>query len=216
MKNLFLLFPLLFLFAAPVNAAEDKAERVAQAVENTAQVVEEEARATTEAVAQNATTLTEFSVNKLEQFFSIAEDVMQKYGGEAVDLGLNVLRIDALSRLLLPFVGVVVSIILIIVGIKYIIPEKRKYTKQFYDDLAAKGYGRRSIAEDALYGQLHRFAGQEEFDVCLWSESRMVLGGIYGVITIIIAICSVINLLNIWYWIGIFYPEIYAVYKYIL
>lgn len=40
-----------------------------------------------------------------------------------------------------------------------------------------------------------------------------IFGGIVGFITVLITFLS---LANIWYWVGIFYPELYAVYKMVL
>lgn len=130
-----------------------------------------------EVVTTTVSPLTEFSLDKMEKFFAAAEKVLAQYGGDAVDLGLNVLRIDALSILLPSLLGVCVGVVLMVQALK-VIP-----TIDFDKAITAK---------QAMFGFLSPL-------LCLP-----------------IFVENLPDATNLWAWVGTFYPELYAVHKFLL
>lgn len=120
--------------------------------------------------------------DQMATYFDAAKAVMEQYGGDVVDLGLNVLRIEAISEL---------SIFIMLPVLAY----------GFYKA------GNKIMA-------LHKAE--------LLKEKRYYDGWI-GVVALLswgvtasLAVSSVIGLFNIWAWVGMFYPELYAVHKFLL
>lgn len=144
----------------------DKQTEVGQAVQEVADTIEDK-----------ATTLTEFSMDKMEGFFDAAQKVLQQYGGDAVDLGLNVLRIDAFSQLLPGVLALCVLFLTLKVANPIV-----KFKQADADN-------------DSIAG----------------------IVGVLGCVSLLIAgVVTFANLFNVWAWVGLFYPEIYAVHKFLL
>ncbi len=175
-------------------------------------------------VEQKAANLTEFSMDKMEQFFDAAQKVLAQYGGDVAELGLNVLRIEAASELILPLVFVVAAIV-----VALNLRRMRSINCEVLSILN-KDYGARySWDKDIL--KAHNldphacFSGltQEQKDKVMATASPAPFfadsnlpQAITGVATLVVGLFSLSLLINLWAWVGIFYPELYAVHKFLL
>ena len=122
--------------------------------------------------------VTEVVFDRMEQYFDAAKHVIEQYGGDVAELGLNALRVGALSEILFP----VVSTVFLLVLIKHALPAYRWGAKP---ENNSNGLG---------------------FFIPLF------LGGGH----LLLLFLAIKYSLNIWAWVGIFYPELYAVHKFIL
>lgn len=120
--------------------------------------------------------------DKLEQYFQAATEVITKYGGQAVDLGLMVLRIEAGQGLVFGLCGLIVGAYLLM----------GRYSPATLLKLCNDSYG---DGKDVVY-----------FFGTLFSALGVVIG----------FVMAAVNLFDIWNWIGIVYPEAYAVHKFLL
>jgi hypothetical protein len=161
------------MIAVPLQAGEvdPNVERMAQSVEKVAETV-------TKGVADTQLASTELAFDKMEGYFTAAQGVIEKYGGDVATLGLNALRIDAASTLVVPFLCFVVGILAALIGYKGI-PWAKRIDKRW----------------------------ETPIPVSMWA---LALGGP------VVAIVSFLNLFKIWAWAGIFYPELWAIHKFIL
>jgi hypothetical protein len=167
------------LFTVPLQATEGgvdaNVERVAQSVEKVAETV-------SKSVSEAQLAGTELAFDRMEGYFTAAQGVIEKYGGDVAALGLNALRIDAISEVLPPLLLIIVFSILIF---KVFLPTAiRKWNEGDMDDAA---------------------------DFFPWLT--------YAAPTISLSVCTLVNLtylFNIWAWAGVFYPELWAIHKFIL
>lgn len=186
--------------------------------------------------AQEAAGLVDFSIAKLQEFFTAVEGVLQQYGGDVVDLGLAVLRIDAASQLLVP--------IFLVTTLPILLYKLWNYKVECTDDLSGlviaveTNYVDRKRTQDLM---IHRAFGVSSScvigNIAQVEKARLLESKPYGgpspwkvsdlgdwavfmfiaISTITIAlVISLYNLINLWAWIGMFYPEAYAVHKILL
>mgnify|MGYP000247428932 CR=1 FL=1 len=128
----------------------------------------------------------EYSLSKFDEFLAAAQNIISQYGGDAAELGLNALRIEALSTIAAPFIILVLTILYFIFLVK-------KHYKFAAD--RCKPYPH----------DLHRV-----------DESAM---GLFYAPLLIITFFTIVNiycLLDAWSWVGIFYPELYAVHLFLI
>lgn len=141
----------------------------------TVQEVGAQAKEVVVVAATEATEALEFTFDKIEGYFGKVQEVVEKYGGDVANLGLNVLRIDAASHLISP-------LILFLVLLCFV-----KYVLRYIRHIHSLGYENPWVFLQAFpigYGISLSF--------------------------------QISELANIWSWVGIFYPELYAVYKFLL
>lgn len=171
-------------------------------------------------------TVTTLVSDKLIQYMDAAEKVITQYGGDAVHLGLNVLRIEVLSNLFLMLYVIPLLLVAYWVrpkpsGVPMSIPREK------IEALIKKGYGSRSGAEDRIVASAtgsrstntvpadldERMAGNQ-ID---WSQEeswiRLIVVTTCTVATIPILSKSI---LDVWNWVGLFWPEAYAVHKFLM
>ena len=116
--------------------------------------------------------------DKILQYMTATEELLVTYGGDAADLGLNVLRIEAGYNLILALAGMILAGV--ITWLSYTTPKRLGLEKDWPDHPVI----------------LVKVIGS--------------IGGVIGVIT------NGANFINIWNWVGLFWPEAYAVHKFIL
>ena len=178
-------------------------QTIQQVADNTSAGIQKVADTTAQAVdqvAEKAGSLSDLGVEKLQAFFDLAEKVMAQYGGEAVDLGLNVLRIDAFSNMY----GELIMLLVIAFTVKPVTAFMKKW---FADCTAAATY---ELLEEGVERQ-RLYHISRTWDLTLRVFFGWAMGGIYTAI----ALGNIVSL-NLWAWIGIFYPELYAVNKLVL
>jgi len=121
-----------------------------------------------------ATEVTEAVFGKMEEYFDAAKQVIETYGGDVADLGLNVLRIEAGAMLVLPLIAMVFLLSVV------------KYIKRVN-----------------IWG----FSADNNCDAP---------AVIVPLVVDAIVVFTVYKVFSIWAWVGLFYPELYAVHKFIL
>ena len=128
-----------------------------------------------------STETVEFVFDKLDGYMSAAQSVIDTYGGDAADLGLMALRIEAASDLIIPliFTGLLIAIL------RYLLP------------IMIKGW-------------------KDEYDGRSNNEAATVVGTVGCGLAGFGLILSTIEVLDIWAWVGMFYPEAYAVHLFLL
>jgi len=141
------------------------------------ELVKETSNATTEA-AQAATATVSSISDGLDKYFDAAAEIISKYGGDVAELGLNVLRIDAVSVLIGPIVFL--SVLL------YGVPTVLQFCKNIYKWQTDEPHNPYSLLYVIPCGYV------------------VVLAHVAG------------QALNVWAWVGLFYPEVYAVHKFLL
>ena len=162
-------------FSIPLQAAEGavdaNVERVAQSVEKVAETV-------SKSVSEAQLAGTELAFDRMEGYFTAAQGVIEKYGGDVAALGLNALRIDAITHIAPNLVGMIILLTIAFCGYK-LLPTV--------------------IEKDPKYNT--------PLIIVPWI--MMIAGGVGGVVNLAL-------LFNIWAWAGIFYPELWAIHKFIL
>lgn len=113
-------------------------------------------------------------LDKMDQYMSAAQEIISKYGGDAVNLGLSVLQIEAAGYL---FIGFCLLIL--------IYPTIR----------------------------LFKFLAKKELEHAPDAGASIIFGSIA---VILLSVFSAVNLLNIWNWVGVFWPQAYAIHKFLL
>lgn len=142
------------------------------------------------AVETTGAEVAKFALDKLDSYFMAAQEVIEKYGGDAVDLGLMALRVDAISNILPLFL---LSLVVFIIA-RYI---PFNISEDKYLELKDKGYSDRTVKEDKL---------KEMYFVI-----KFVKHFLYGTVGL-----TMVLAFDIFSMVGIFYPEIYAVHKFLL
>jgi len=132
--------------------------------------VAEQAKETVEVLTPVVTSMGE----KMAQYMEAAQNIITQYGGDVAELGLNVLRVEALTQ-------IIPGIVLLILAYPY------------YKIVSA------------LY--LHEVEKTGD------GIASAIFGGALG---IGLVIGTLISLFNIWAWVGLFYPEMYAVHLFLL
>ena len=172
----------------------------------------------------------EFAFDKMEQYFNAAKAVLDQYGGDVAEVGLNVLRIEAASELLAPLIATIIFGIIARIALKGFTVVDVEKIKRELRAACSKGYSSRGPFADFLLGQYFGSSADvnrgsktpEDIDTAVrdnpswvWTINKIIratVGGISGFVLFI----NIFGLINIWAWIGLFYPELYAVHKFIL
>lgn len=147
----------------------------------------------TEKIIENTTTISD----KLVEYMNSAEQVIQQYGGDAAELGLNVLRIEAGYNLVHALVFGVISA----VAIYYFIWAFRK-------GLAIQNYRQE---QDEVKQERLKQMYRGDLEVL-----HFIIGAVGGIVSTIVLVVNFSSLVNVWYWIGLFWPEAYAVHKFLM
>ena len=187
-------------------------------------------------VMETITPVAESVSDKLAQYLTAAEEVINQYGGQAVDLGLNVLRIEAAASL---FPQILVFPFLFFLSWKAY-QMIRQHGKDFDAEthmrrLIAKGYQKRDYYECELVGLVTgsvrtssiedevefqkgvvTYAGEIHEKCASLSEDQKIVGYIISASAFIIGSIVFTHTLKIWAWVGIFWPEAYAVHKFLM
>lgn len=159
--------------------------------------------------------IVELTFDKLEQYFNAAQRVIEQYGGEAVELGLMALRIEAGSELVRPLVFLILCGFMIYKLLPTCFPKIITITPEYINDLKDAGYEGRTLDESNLFKNYKYI--KEDFEIPDdLEQAKYLVPIIINVLLIATVIISISKLINIWAWAGIFYPELYAVHKFIL
>lgn len=163
--------------------------------------------------------------DKLVQYMDAAESIVTQYAGDAAELGLMVFRIQAMGEVVTPLILLVTLVIVAIIIYKRFCGPTRM-SKDALISLIDRGYGGRSSNQDSIVKAFTGNSGcnsvttqiQNGPDMCetlAWTEARIVSSVICGLCTLG-AVLALIHVLNIWAWVGMFYPEAYAVHLLLL
>ena len=143
--------------------------------------------------------VTEFVFDKMEQYFNAAQQVIQKYGGDVADLALNALRVDAAAIVVTGVAMLVIGVISIRAGISWVSLATQ-----------AKFFSEGEREKDARKALLHT----------IYDKDIEPLYGIAGTLSImgggVLLTMGIIRAGEVWAWVGLFYPELYAVHKFLL
>lgn len=174
---------------------------------------------------------TEFAVNKAAQYLDKIDELVREHGGDAADLGLTVLRVEAAGNILYGIAGIL--LLWAVYAVWRGVVDRRSgynYDEDECDELRealSRGYHERSSAQDAL---VERILGRLSTRVSKGTPvpPRTVVDGEieYTDKTILVTLCVAIagivpvimasGLIDVWNWVGLFWPEAYAVHKFIL
>lgn len=134
-----------------------------------------------EIIETESTEAVAFVFDKLEGYMSAAKSVIDTYGGDAAELGLLALRVEAASEIVRPLVLFILFAALFFYALK----------------IAMKGF-------------------RKEFDDNSTDEAAVGAGTAISVTLGLILVFCATDIINIWAWVGIFYPEAYAVHLFLL
>lgn len=169
----------------------------------------------------------ELTFDKMEQYFEAAKGVIDQYGGDVAELGLMALRVDALSVILPSLIVTVLSGVIGIKTYRIMMAGAAKNAKTALRTACAKGYSSRNPFEDHLmvkyFGSSSNISKGERTEEDLnkldltfeWTLYTVPMSLVAG-ISCLVGLINLIDMINIWAWAGIFYPELYAVHKFIL
>jgi len=175
-------------------------------------------------------------LQRFDEYMDGIENIVSEYGNDAVNLGLNALRVDALSDALTHFFFFV-----ILYGIIFFIYKKTKNNEQpgtvvLSSDIdqrvkaaLSKPFGDRSDNEDSLIEEklnipsvdipairnLDDSADDVVLDLASQSDLTIIRKYVVPAAAFGGALLFFLKL-NIWNYVGIFYPELYAIYKFAL
>jgi len=147
------------------------------------------------------TEVAEFVFDKLEGYMSAAQSVIDTYGGDAAELGLMALRIEAASEVLFPSI---IMLFLLVNSSKIVGFVKNQFAKS----RAITNY---QHEEDEKKREALRRQYMRSDEVWFGVLAFMSVGACF----ITFSICF-IAILDIWAWVGMFYPEAYAVHLFLL
>lgn len=125
----------------------------------------------------------EQTMERVNEYLDKMEELVDAHAGDAVDLGLTAMRIEALSTL-----SQALFVLLISAGILAVIAKCFINKPKFAWDESIKEYRPAFVAPMSVAG---------------------IVSGAF-------LIAAIADFLNIWHWIGIFNPDLYAVYKFVL
>lgn len=117
---------------------------------------------------------TKLVLDKFDQYLQQVSGVIQHYAPDAVQLGLNALRVDAAGNFIWPLMFLIL-----------------------------------------LWPYLHFWKKVRDYE---YKTENRILGSLMigGLIFSIGLIFAIVPLCDIWSWVGIFYPEVYAVHKFLM
>lgn len=137
--------------------------------------------------------------DKMEKYFEAAKGVLEQYGGDVVDVGLNVLRIEALIQL----GGLFFIVLFYILTYRFVIQSLSKWRE---DTRLAAIFNTLEGARREYYRTLYAF-----WDLPIRTACGNIVFSIYWGVLLL----NIVNI-NLWACVGVFYPELYAVHKFIL
>lgn len=156
--------------------------------------------------------------DKLVQYMDAAEKVISQYGGDAVNLGLNVLRIEAAQGIAYGVITAILAIICYKMFPKGAPNAEQDNLPEDIKKLIKKGYHGRTVSEDNKVAEatgdlrLSTLKGQVD-----WDDGYNVIIGIVSAISgFSLIIAAAISLFDVWNWVGVFWPEAYAVHKFLM
>lgn len=161
--------------------------------------------------------------DKIMEYLEEVEALLREHSSAAVDAGLMAMRIDAASYLIPSVVGLVACVIIaVITGRSAYEPVDRFRLEK----AVQKSYPMRSAKEDAMIqAAFNKSSGNvlpgEELPKVLprtqiKDEDTQILRGVIVFGCVCFGVVSSVFALNIWYWVGVFSPELYVIWKYLL
>lgn len=171
---------------------------------------------------ETAVEATGMVLDKLDQYMSAAQTVIAQYGGDAVSLGLSVLRIESAGELLTGLVGILIMYL----AYKYRPKAGQVIPAHFVNSLVGKTYSQRSSYEDTVVGVVtgsrsKTIVDTVNEDVVIpyidWDSPAVIIRAVLcGIIGAGGTVAAISHLANLWNWVGIFWPEAYAVHKFLI
>ena len=147
--------------------------------------------------AATAAAAAQVVVDKFDQYLQQVSQTIQHYGPDAVQLGLGALQVDAASNLVSPIIAIIMTPILGWVSAKLWCWGSAIQNYSYIEDTAKR----------EQYAKLYRNNVE---------SAGFVGGGMLGIFAVIIGIYGIFNILDVWSWVGIFKPELYAVHKFLI
>lgn len=187
----------------------------------------EETNSTVEAVTNITDTLT----TKITGYMDAIEQIVVQYGGQAGDLAINVMRIEAGSELVGVFIWWTMAYICYRLakwgGKEYaLLVACKEYRSECVDhEHAVTRHQRDEYGEmpdpvevPALLEKMSETKIREKASACNKSNKDFAesMECVCGIVMLIFLGISAFWLCNLWAWIGMFYPEAYAVHKLLL
>lgn len=161
------------------------------------------------------------ALDRFDNYMQSVGEIITEYGGEAVNLGLTVLRIDAAANLAIGFLLLTIAYVLFKKVMPWCVLEYRKAT--IAGATRQNILSNKDIWDDKLSDEIKdMFGSVEVFDQYQkkFEQDAHTFPFVGSILSALVGICMLIASLfyvaNIWYWVGIFYPEAYAVYKFLL
>lgn len=142
--------------------------------------------------------------DKLDTYLAAAQKVFEQYGGDAANLGLNVLRIDAISQMTF---GIIAGIILLSFW-----RSVKRWNNNWMDITRKARYTYFHSLEDGTEEKARLESVREFWDL----DVRAFCGHFLFFVYMLLGLFAVIDLADLWAWTGVFYPELYAVHKFLL
>jgi len=171
------------------------------------------------------TEVVEFAFDKMEKYFDAAKTVIDQYGGDVAELGLMALRMEA--------GGVLIKSLVVFCLFVYMANKAYRMSihvdniscweamiKTKYDfekrDIVEYATGIRIDYDMNITKDMEDALKKERYIKDIeWDEKRItytIASASFGLVSVLAAM----KLLNIWLWVGLFYPQLYAVHKFIL
>lgn len=163
----------------------------------------------------------ELVFDRAEQYFEAIKQVVEQYSGDAAELGLMAMRIEAINELIIPAVCTGMLLYLFFVVAPRVFPQPNAEKLRM---LILKGHSLRTLDEDKL---VEKATGRREADD-RWLENNPDKpltakddDAFWMLVTARLAVGAFIflgltELLDVWSWAGIIKPELYAVHKLLL
>lgn len=161
---------------------------------------------------------------KFIEYMDAVEVAIKNNGEDAVDLGMSVLRIEAAHSLI---IGIFALVIILIAYKMRPKPANLNISKDDAEQVIQKGYTARSTEEDDIVYALtgSRSASKVPTDI----DERLRNGfvdyddtGVFIRLASVISVSAVsfifmlVNLFDVWNWVGLFWPEAYVVHKFFM
>lgn len=172
---------------------------------------------------------TELILNKMDEYMVAAQGVIEQYGGDVAELGLNVLRVEVLSILIPSLILAIVFGVLAKKLYTYSISKGTTIKAEVLKAALSVAYHNRHSEQDRI---VKSYTGTHSSNVDpypidkldtitdvpnpnTWDDFR-IMWSLFAATSVVIGTVFAYKLLNIWLWVGLVYPEMYAVHKFIL
>lgn len=163
--------------------------------------------------------IVEFTFDKMETYFEAVKQVLEQYGGDVTDLSMDVLRVQAVAELLPNLIGFIGFAGLAYLSYKALF----KYGKVDVKPLVLRDKGSHDWDVNQLVlkctGYEYTKEWKESYEATRyqWKESI----GLFAPLSVLmlsglLAGLNFSGLVNIWAWVGLVYPELYAVHLFLL